>query len=107
MAADWNVQRPAPTSERVSHRTCKNGHLSELAKKREAVPGSRIRNQVPQFAQLKRRPQSQSQSFQVETGERIAGGHGDSSSDTQRSVTLLLLLGGSPFSTSGCDYGHS
>jgi hypothetical protein len=77
MAADLNIQRLAPASERVSHRTCKKGHVSQLAKKREAVTSSHIRNQGPQLAQLKRRPQSQSQSFQVETGERIAGDHGE------------------------------
>ncbi|KAI0290152.1 hypothetical protein BC826DRAFT_1028374 [Russula brevipes] len=59
MAADWNVQGLAPASERVSHRTRKKGHVSQLAKKREAVPSSHIRNQVPQLAQLKRKPQSQ------------------------------------------------
>src|ERR1700730_2337393 len=45
---------PPLMSARVSHRTCKNGHLSKLTKKCEAVPGSRIRNQVPQFVQLKK-----------------------------------------------------
>jgi len=36
MAADWNIQR-------------------KEMKKCEAVPGSRIRNQIPQLAQLKKK----------------------------------------------------
>jgi hypothetical protein len=51
MAADWNVRSLAPVMRRVNGRTWTEG--AKLTQKREAVPSSRIRNEILQFAHLK------------------------------------------------------